>query len=457
MSNCKAKRIAQKVSNKKLDQATAEVAFTVMEDIDACAKIITKRFKSTEADSSVFSETKRPDDLLNICGTFGCKNTGTLLLTKAGSEDVTSSATFTSSSDATEYVAGVAYYYIYIGQTGKYTVTTTIGDLTDESLANADSYETAINATHAGFYPVTIDLSLAPSKTVGTGWVATDSGVTFKVEFKGHAGTVGVSSISFFDEIEDLEGNTAVRLGCLTGVDGEDTLDTLEEACQSAQYDESSTSVERTITAKSWTPNFLLLNPLVRKGDETDGWFFANDKKVIARDEATGYGVLHFADMYIEECGHIYVALDDSCNITDSAMSRVNNPNLMKLNERQFQVITMKQNPEVTYNGGKIYFDASLIGKTVFVSYPKEALEVETYHANSSFVNDRRLKMAYTRQLSDGVIEMLEYPSVRITSFPMAVSATENSELEFSVKVSRDDATKDFYTIKRINSESYLL
>ena len=34
---------------------------------------------------------------------------------------------------------------------------------------------------------------------IGTGWVATDSGVTFKVEFKGPAGTVGVSSISFFD------------------------------------------------------------------------------------------------------------------------------------------------------------------------------------------------------------------------------------------------------------------
>ncbi len=450
MSNCIAKAVASKVSYNKLVKDTSEVAFTVMQDIDACAKINTKKYVSltNENSQAVFSKTKVPEDMLNICESFGCKNTGTLNIFAKNSEDVKDiGAVFYSASDATEYMAGVLCFYVNTPNSA--TLTVKIQDA--NGVGGKDIYETTvvgkIGVGHEAYSLITIDLSKAPKSTEDDGWTASDAGVY--VEITADVKVFGISSISFFDSIEDLEGNEAVRLGCLTGVEGEDTIDALEESCMSAQYDETSPSIERTITFKTWTPNAVLLNPFMHKSDETEGWFFQTTKKTIPSNCE-----IHLADLYEEECGHVYVALDDSCNITDSVLRRVNSPVKMSLNENQFQLLTNKYSTIET-NGGVLYFDGSLAGKTVTISYPKEALEVETYHATTVGVNDRRVKMAYTKTISDGVVEMYEFKNVLITSFPMSLSDSD-SELEMTVSVQKDN-NNDYYTMKRINAEAYLL
>ena len=458
MSNCIGKTVASKVRYNKIVKDTAEVAFTIMEDIDACAKIITKKYVELTNDktTAVFYKSQVPEDLLNICESFGCKNTGTLNVHPTASTsgmEQTAGVVFTSASDATEYMAGVLLFYVKNNGSRKYTVE--IADIKDEEFANADKYTVSINDMDGTrFTPITIDLSKAPQDTVGEGWTATDSGVRLRIIVDDYE--MLISSISFFDSIEDLEGNEAIRLGCLTGVDGEDTIDALEETCMSAQYDETSSSIERTITFKTWTPNAMLLNPFIHKSDETEGWFFQTVKKTVPSSVGSVNPRIHLSDLFTEECGHVYVAIDDSCNTTDSVLHRVNSPNELTLNENQFQVITAKQSPDrADLIGGEIVFDSSLSGKTVVISYPKEALEVETYHATTTGVNDRRVKMAYTKTISDGVVEMYEYKNVLITSFPMALSDSD-SELELTVSVQKDN-NNDYYTMKRINSEAYLL
>lgn len=452
MSNCIGKTVASKVRYNKIVKDTAEVAFTVMEDIDACAKIITKKYESLTNDktTAVFYKSNVPEDLLNICESFGCKNTGTLQIHPIASTtgmERKAGAVFTSASDATEYMAGVLLFYLTPSDSID-SCTVEIADITDDFFKNADKYNVSIRG-NVGTIPVTVDLSKTPSETIGEGWQASDNGVRLRITVEDYG--MGISSISFFDSIEDLEGNEAIRLGCLTGVDGEDTIDALEESCMSAQYDETSPSIERTITFKTWTPNAVLLNPFMHKSDETEGWFFQTVKKTVPSGAS-----IHLSDLYTEECGHVYVAIDDSCNTTDSVLHRVNSPNKLTLNESQFQVITAKQSPDRgDLIGGEIVFNESLVGKTVVISYPKEALEVETYHATTVGVNDRRVKMAYTKTISDGVVEMYEYRNVLVTSFPMALSDSD-SELEMTISVQKDN-NNDYYTMKRINSEAYLL
>ncbi len=455
MSNCIAKAVASKVSYNKLVKDTSEVAFTVMQDIDACAKIITKKYVelTNEFTSAIYDKTEVPEDLLNICESFGCKNTGTLVIHPSGSTsgmETQTGAVFTSASDATEYMAGVLYFYV--NNNKDFTkITVTISDIKDEKMENADVYIIFPKTIQDGnlFMPISVDLSKTPNSTVGDGWQASDNGVRLKIEETGTYG-IRISSISFFDSIEDLEGNEAVRLGCLTGVEGEDTIDALEESCMSAQYDETSPSIERTITFKTWTPNAVLLNPFMHKSDETEGWFMQTVKKTVPSDLD-----IHLTDLYTEECGHVYVALDESCNVTDSVLHRVNSPNILDLNNNQFQVLTNKSEGQVGLIGGEIRFPSNLRGKTVTISYPKEALEVETYHATTVGVNDRRVKMAYTKTISDGVVEMYEFKNVLITSFPMSLSDSD-SELEMTVSVQKDN-NNDYYTMKRINAEAYLL
>ena len=79
MSKCNMNKIvAQKVNPQKLTNLD-EVEFTISRDIDACAKINTKNFLTEGTDSVVYDRLLIPDDLLNVCESFGCKNTGTLL------------------------------------------------------------------------------------------------------------------------------------------------------------------------------------------------------------------------------------------------------------------------------------------------------------------------------------------------------------------------------------------
>lgn len=85
MSKCNINKIvAQKVAPQKLSNLD-EVEFTISRDIDACAKINTKNYLSSGSDENLmYDRLLVPDDLLNVCESFGCKNTGTLLASSGG-------------------------------------------------------------------------------------------------------------------------------------------------------------------------------------------------------------------------------------------------------------------------------------------------------------------------------------------------------------------------------------
>ncbi len=84
MSKCNMNKIvAQKVAPQKLTNLD-EVEFTISRDIDACAKINTKNYLDGTDELVVYIRLLVPDDLLNVCESFGCKNTGTLLAPAGG-------------------------------------------------------------------------------------------------------------------------------------------------------------------------------------------------------------------------------------------------------------------------------------------------------------------------------------------------------------------------------------
>lgn len=449
--------IARKIGYKTVDK-TMEVDFTIMEDIDACAKINTRKFIETKSENSAYVSSSRPEDMINPCGGFGCKTTGTLFIQTEqtageteGQTVHTASGKFSTVSDATEYSAGVVSFYVHVPSAGTYTVKTTLSDIADQVQANADVYETEIVASKEGYVPLMIDLSKAPQSENGEGWMATQSGAVISIEVSktdesAEPISVGLSSIAFFDEIEDLIGNIVVKLGCLTGIDGNDTIDALEEQCLTAGYDESSTSIEREITFTTHSPNALMLNPLLQKADSVDGFVMTTVEKVV--EEENGYGVVTIADAYAEECGYIYASLNDDCNVTDSVLNRVNSPVLMDLDERQFQVMNGSV-ADVDFVGTKVYVDSALVGKNLLVSYPKQAEVEESFVATEKGVNNRKVKMTYPRTTTDGYAEVYEYNNVLITSFPMSLSnETQENSLSLSIQRDSDGA---FYRTKRIN------
>lgn len=467
MSKCNINRIvANKVGYNKLDKTTAEVTFNLSRDIDSCVKINTKNYVAYVGSTApVYSRLAVPQDMINVCESFGCKNSGTLMINtnNTGSDSSythTASATFAKSTNAILFSAGVMFMYIDFPAVGNYELAVTIADIKDSTMTNADVYKQTVSVAHEGYQPITVDLAKAPEETEGEGWTATTQGIRVKVEVSSTSAEetgymVGMSSISFFEDIDDLANNEVVKLGCLTGIEGDDTIDALEEMCLGAKYDTSTTTVERTITASTWTPNVLMLNPLMQRTEKTDGYYIATIEATV--NESTdheGYGEVQLADAYIEKCGFTYASLADACNVNDAILTRIEHPNLMNLDERQFQVVNSKLNPNVDFEGSYLYFNKELVGKTVIISYPR-ASEVESFVATENGINERRVQMSYSKVQSDGVFEVHEYPNVLITSFPQTINNSD-SEFSFTVSVQRDVDGSFFHVMKHNRTGEYL-
>lgn len=445
MGKCNINKIvAQKIAPQKLTNLD-EVDFTISRDIDACAKINTKNYRAEQSGYGLmYDRLLVPDDLLNICESFGCKNTGTLLKTGSGNTPVITNASFISATDATKYSAGIMTFYAYsegIGGNGSYTIK--IADIaeadTESFTANHNQYTGTITFPQGGgFALVVVDLSQGTAE--GDGWTATPSGIKIEVSTTSPQGTTqsGFSSISLFESIMDLEGNDVVKLGCLQSIGGDDTADPLETSCFGSGYDEESVSVTRSLTAQSWTPNAYKLNALISRGEKTEGYIMDTVEVTVPSD-----GKIILADAFADQCGMVYVALNDSCNVTDAVLNRVNvgNSGIM-LDTDQFAVETNVE------NGIVVRVAQELAGKVVVVSYPR-MVEGEHFVANSNTLNDRKVTMTYKRALNDGTIEVFTYRNVLITSFPMSISKSD-TDFEFGVSIQKD-RFGNYYEYMRIN------
>ncbi|WP_305180304.1 hypothetical protein, partial [Faecalibaculum rodentium] len=149
--------------------------FNIGADIDACAKINTRRYIDTDAKTAIYRSATVPADLINACESVGCKNSGTLFLetnetekTVEGGKAYTekAKALFTTVSDALDYAAGVLYFYVHVANEGKYTINAMLSDITDTKQNAADKYSVEINAARSGFYPVLLSASKLQGKRI---------------------------------------------------------------------------------------------------------------------------------------------------------------------------------------------------------------------------------------------------------------------------------------------------
>lgn len=451
MARCKGDELLAKISINKLDK-TMEVDFAVLTDLDNCIKANAKNYAGViNADSSVFYQYRTPPDMFN-CLAVGCRNGGTLMVTGDSARQMR--VKYFLAYDATEIVAGVATMYYYFPAAGTYHVGITLSDAASETMLDSDYYEQPVIVSAEGFHPVVFDFSKVPSLVSGNGWQATASGAYFMVGLRpaaqvaGAPLTWGISSFYFYNSIEEFEVNDVVKIACLTEISGDSTIDAVDAACWGAGYDPASVAIEKTITGGSVTPNYWKLNPLVSKGQKTDGWFIQSSSKEIAGPivvDGLLYGYIQVPDMFTDECAFTTAAIADECNVTDSHLSRVSSPVPIDLNERQF--IVQDGKTTAATDAGRILFHPSRVGLKVVFSYPK-ASSVEHFVANDENVNARRTRMTYTETQTDGVKSVYIFNNVLVTSFPGSIGSEEPT-FSFTISIQRD-RNGNFYERFRI-------
>lgn len=438
MARCKGDELLAKIGINKLDK-TMEVDFAVLTDLDDCIKVNAKNYVGVQnTDTAAYNQYSVPSDMFN-CLAVGCRNTGTLQLTGDSAEIM--SAKYFLNHDARDIAGGAATFYLWFENAGSYEVSFSVADAADQNMTNSDTYTKDVVVTGAGFYPVVIDLSEVPASVTGTGWTPTEAGAVFSVAIEVAGGTTGtpvtwgVSSFYFYGSTEEFEVNDVVKIACLTEISGDSTIDAVDASCWGGGYDPDSVAIEKTIVGSSVTPNYWKLNPLMMRGDKTEGWYLQSTSKEVAAVTVDGisYGYVQLPDMFVDECAFTTAAIADDCNVTDSQLSRLSSPVPVSLNERQFLVQDGAQGSSVS---GRILVHPSHVGRKIVVSYPKTA-SVEHYVANDENLNFRRTRMTYTVTQTDGVKNIYVFNNVLVTSFPGTINAEETS-FSFTISIQRD-------------------
>lgn len=413
MPKCKNDILISKVGINKLTK-TMEVDFDVFRPMPECNRINAHNYSNTDATTVSYNKWEVPQNQFE-CENEKCINSGTQYF--EGTSPVT--VTYKLASDATEWAAGVITFY---GKGITANPTVKLGDSTNSStftaVAGAESAD--------GFVAYTVDLSQTPASTQGDGWQPSENGTNMVISVA-QATEFGISSIAIFNEALDFATQEAVKVGCLTGVDGSWDLDIAEATCfNPARYGlESLESIERTITGNSVTANYMFLNPLISRGKEAESFDMDTVEKTAV--ESGTLAVIELSDADEAECGRVTVYVNGVCSPHDGQLTRISNPKLA-LEEDQFAVVANAD------GGISIVLNDVHKGKNVIVSYPK-VVPVESYDICIDNAEGVRARMTYVKCHTDGVKYRYVYDNVLITSFPDGVTNDGEQEFSFTVTI----------------------
>lgn len=440
MSKCCNDTLLKAIGIKKLDKHS-KLTFNILYSFPDCRLINTRDYVSIgEGNTTTYDALDRPDDALE-CNHNHCVNTGTRTVAKGTAQNA--EITFKAAYDMTDLATGIMTFY------AKTTNNVTVLISSTSDFEDADSYTVSSgNGTSDDFYLFTVDLSETPTSVVGDGWEPSQSGAFIKVTAGTSDSTLDISSIFFFENMEELELNHVVEMSCLTGFEGEDTVDAIESACFAGSYDESSVDggLERTITGTAITSNWWMLNPLMQKGTTTTSYMSCNSEMTIVADNSTNptAGIVRLLDAYEDECGYISVQLVKPCSVAEATLKRIDVATSEAVDAQHFYV-SRSESGETS-----LVFNPDLIGETVRISYPRE-IRGEVININKlNLANAPRVRMTREIPLTDGDIYIVQYDNVLITSFSDNQTSDGNAEISIGINIQPNEDDGNFGRIIRV-------
>lgn len=335
-------------------------------------------------------------------------------------------------------------FYVYVPANGIYDVTLNLanigggwGDLTGYHNLKV----TANNG--AGWYPVVVDLT-QPSSISGTGYIPSMQGAIVNIQLTGLVGdTMGVSSLTVRESVEDLRCEYIVKATCLSGLELNPEVAYTDSSC----YGKKATdlTVSGSFTAKMLENNFFG----IYNGVEVENGDFYTFKTIneVAITSTTinnqTYGLIDLADFEGDKCSLTELIL--SICVDGQKGKRMN-----KLCIQDFSQDMLSTEDYVilsTDNGatrdGQIIVDSSLIGQSVCISYP--VLETGTQYSFTDELTDDVVSAIFLDKTNAGKKYSVEISKMHITTMPLSLTNdTNESEIQISFVLSKDDDNKFF-------------
>lgn len=450
MAKCSSKGFVIKADQMGKLRNEDTIAISVLDALESCAKIDTRIVNKASLaglDAPYYNAANVPVDAFG-CSKNGCYNTGTYQGKVAAENTNVTIGDFKKTFDATLYATGIVTAYVLLPD-GDYEVAMDITDYTEPAWASHDTYKTTVHATKGGdasyLYPVRFDLSDAPASTEGTyGWTPSTIGAKLKFTINGVDADdlVGISSIAFYESIEDLELNNTILATCIDTFGDSQSFDVVEGACSTSEYDPQSGSITFTATFNKYTENMRFINPTLRKTDEQSFGTWNYVTRTVG--DATkidpsleGYGFVQLSDMAEEDCGFVYVQTP-GCAGNAHNLQRVNSPvpTIHKDTDNdKFQVLTSDYKGDLSR--GVILVGADWVGQELNIGY-RQAKTAEVYEVTNEF-RPFNIQILAPFRKKDGSIEWHLYENAFVTAVPNNISRSDETTVELEFTVAADE------------------
>ena len=454
MSKCDSKGFVVRLGQIAKLKSDDMIMLSILDNLASCAKIDTRTIiLNSGANVSglkagyFYNAANVPVDAFG-CSKNKCYNTGTfqgaVAAIPSGDENPADVVigNFKKTMDATLYATGIITAYILLPE-GTHKVSLDIASYTEDGWVNYETFETTVYATKGNtLYPVRFDLTDVKA-TQGSGWVLNQIGA--KLRFK-VAGTnlaeddlVGVSSIAFYESLEDLEIAKSVLVSCINTWGDNQSYDVVEGACSTSEYDPNSGSTTFSITANKVSENGKFLNPTLYKTDDEEfGILNIVTRKVQAGEgDLAGYGVIQLSDIIEGDCGFVYIQTPGCAN-SSSELTRVSSPVPVidpETDSTKFQVLTSDYKGDESL--GKILVSQDWIDQELNIVYRKK-VSAEVYEVRNEF-REFHVNILAPLRKKDGTIEWHFYENAFLTTYANNISRSDETTIELQFTIAADE------------------
>lgn len=421
------------------------ITFVQKTKLDPLVSVVTSSYRATNLTTPSFSATEIPADAYNCFGD-GCTNTGTMSGTATATAPLTA---YKILANATEFSAGVLTVMVKFAAAATYTASLHVGDYAASAGTAGQDYVTwtvSVTTAAAGTFPVTFDMSQAPTATVNAGWTPSTTGIDFAVALGGvTAGqVVGLSSVNIYGSIDELNNKNDIVVASLSSIEITDAIETT--AAEDGTTDLLRHTVEGTITANKLSSNALMLSPgTVRTRSVSAPKLVIKQMTPVAETiNGVAYATLTVSDIFSDRC-YPLVPIVDICGLDGKGVQVVSLAGSDYGQTLANGSMVLLSSANATTRTGKIIMNASYVGTTVNVSYYK-TVTGDKYAVGDDF-GTNEWTVIIDEKMSNGKTRVTEIPNVLITSAPSVnLSATAATQSTISFVTNRDENNNYKYT-----------
>lgn len=201
-------------------------------------------FKHSEAaNASIlysYNYADKPDE--KVCGLDKCDMTGTLFVTPNGGEGAFAKITSEIKANSENFQFGYLRIFVFGDSDDAF-------ELSVMNMTGAGANKYTVKLTENGWNAIVIEL-FNPDEVVSDGWVADNGSIKLVVSAK-QAEPFQLSTAELFEDIYDMVKDQTIGFTCVSDFSGDPSLTLTEDLCSNSEYDETATTIERSLTASN--------------------------------------------------------------------------------------------------------------------------------------------------------------------------------------------------------------